>query len=282
MGSCNFLKSEPLTSGFKPFTFYSDRHQRYESDVPVGGLQVCGRIFTVENNVNGCDGYILKARDGYIVKAINVDTGREQFAPKPMRIVFQSPSKVVLRGYKTQARTPFGYIDFDGDDYGLEVYYEHKAIVKCIFHMYDRDVCIEYMGMGGEKSPNAMLKVDKYYQIINNARYNPFKITTNPILNSNCTLTDLTHIIKKEIEDLYDMIGRKLHSPKEWMEYLSSYIFSLLESYYKNAGYIPKVMMDEIIKQVFNALTASRYAAKFASLSLIDLKDMMYYALTTK
>ena len=281
MGSFDFLKSpySPSTPGFKPFTFYSDRHQRFEHNMPVMGLQICGRTFSVEENENGCDGYLLTPGDGYIVRAINDDTGREQFAPKPMRLISQSPQKVVLRGYKTQARAPFGYVDFDGDDYGLDVYYENGAVVKCVFRMYDRDIFIEYMG--SEEKPGIELKNDKYAQIIDDATFNPFNITTDPDLNENCSLPDLAPLFKKEIEDTFDKIGEALSGPRQWGDMLCGYIFNLLESYHKNAGYVPKVMMDEIIAQVFNALRSSRYASKFASTNLIDLKDKMYHDLTT-
>jgi len=283
MGSFDFLKSpynRTSTPEFKPFTFYSDRHQRFENNIPVRGLQICGRTFTVEKNVNGCDGYHLTPGDGYIIRAINDDTGREQFAPKPMRIVSQSPKKVVLRGYKTEARTPFGYVAFDGDDYGMDVYYEDGSVVKCVFHMYDRDVYIEYMG--SEKKAGSVLKDDKYSQIIDNATFNPLKITTDPRLNANCTLPDLSPVFKKELEETFDRLPEDGLAPSEWGNMLCGYLFSLLESYYKNAGYLPKVMMDEIISQVFKALRESRYAWRFASITLVHLKDKMYHDLTTK
>ena len=44
-------------NSFYPFTFKSDCHQRYESNIPVQGLQQCGRTVSVISNTNGCPGY---------------------------------------------------------------------------------------------------------------------------------------------------------------------------------------------------------------------------------
>ena len=282
MGSFDFLKpsrSKP-TAEFKPFTFYSDRHQRYENGKPVYGLQQCGRTFTVEKNLNGCDGYIIEPGVGYIVRAINEDTGREQFAPKPMKIVSQSAEKVELRGYMTKARTPFGYMDFDVSDYGLVVYYKDGRIDKCVFHMYDRDVYIEYMG--SEDKPRLAMKTDKYSRIIDEATFNPFNITTDPRLNANLKLPEMVPVFRRELEHLFDNLSGINAEAKMWGNMLSGYAFSMIESYYKNAGYVPKVIMDQILEQIFNALRTSRYASRFVGVTLIDLKDKMYHDLTTK
>lgn len=135
----------PSAGEMKPFTFHSGRHQRYNHGLPEGDLQICGRSFIVEKNVSGCDGYRLTPGDGWIIRCYNDDTGRAQFAPKPMRVLSATAEKVVLRGYKTQAMSPFGWVDFNGDDYGLEVFYSNGAVVKCIFHMHDRNIRLEYM-----------------------------------------------------------------------------------------------------------------------------------------
>ena len=34
---------------------------------------------------------------------------------------------------------------------------------------------------------------------------------------------------------------------------LCGYSFNMIESYYKNGGYVPKIMMDEILSQIFKA-----------------------------
>lgn len=128
----------------KPFVFESNQHQRYENGSPVLGLQVCPRTIQVEKNINGYSGYQLKNGDGYIVRMINGDTGCPQMAPKPMRIIKSNPIEVVLRDYMVSAQTPFGYQEVDMGDYGLTVSLEEGKVVKCVLHMYGRNVDIEY------------------------------------------------------------------------------------------------------------------------------------------
>ena len=127
-----------------PFTFVSNQHQRYESGNPVQGLQVCQRTIRVEKNVSGCSGYQLAPGDGYIVRMINGDTGKPQMSAKPMRVIKSTPSEIVLRGYKVNAMTPFGYQEIDMGDYGLTVVKIDGQISKCTLHMYDRNIDIEY------------------------------------------------------------------------------------------------------------------------------------------
>lgn len=138
------ISSNKTDDIFAPFIFESNQHQRYENGIPVQGLQVCPRTIKVEKNTNGCSGYQLKNGDGYIVRMINGDTGCPQMSPKPMRVVQSSPAEVVLRGYLVSAQTPFGYQDIDMGDYGLTVSLEEGKVVKCVLHMYDRNVDIEY------------------------------------------------------------------------------------------------------------------------------------------
>lgn len=146
MGIFDFLSSTQRTSngGFEPFEFHSSSHQRFENGIPKLDRQICGRSFRVEKNINGCSGYQLQSGFGFVVFAINDDTGAPQFSPKPMKVIEQSAGRVLLRGYPTKALSPFGWVDFDLSDYGFEVFYENSIVVKCILYMYDRNVKIEY------------------------------------------------------------------------------------------------------------------------------------------
>ena len=126
------------------FVFRSNRHQRYENGAPVQGLQVCPRTITVEKNINGCRGYRIPHGVGNIVKMFNDDLGRPQMSDKPMKVVSKSASKVELRGYLLEAMTPFGYQEIDYADYGFTIYYKNGEVEKCILHMFDRNVYIEY------------------------------------------------------------------------------------------------------------------------------------------
>lgn len=137
-------KANSSSLEFAPFVFRSTCHQRYESIVPVMGLQHCLRTVSVEKNINGCSGYKIQPGDGYIVKVFNNDTGRPNMSDKPMRVKSISKDMVLLQGYPLLAMSPFGWMEVNYEDYGLEVHYRNGEIEKCILHMYERDTFIEY------------------------------------------------------------------------------------------------------------------------------------------
>lgn len=128
----------------EPFVFVSDCHQRYQNGAEVMGLQQCTRTVRVEKNTNGCRGYKLNPGDGYIVKVYNNDLGKPNISDKPMRIVRKTADKVELRGFPIEAQTPFGWQEVDYRDYGFTVYYTNGKISKCVLHMFDRNVDLEY------------------------------------------------------------------------------------------------------------------------------------------
>ena len=140
-----FGKNNDGNDSFQPFTFNSRHHQRYQNGIPVMGLQNCGRTVSVEKNINGCRGYQIKPGDGYIIKIFNDDIGQPNMSDKPMRIVSQSSDKVELRGYPLKAMGPFGWMDVDYRDYGLTIYYRNGKIEKCVLHMFDRNLNLEYL-----------------------------------------------------------------------------------------------------------------------------------------
>lgn len=115
-------------NSFYPFTFKSDCHQRYESNIPVQGLQQCGRTVSVINNTNGCPGYRLEAGVGYIVKIYNDDLGKPNMSDKPMKLIRKTNEMAEFRGFPIEAQTPFGWQEIDYSDYGLTIYY------KRVFH----------------------------------------------------------------------------------------------------------------------------------------------------
>lgn len=137
-------KSDGQTQQFEPFIFKSDCHQRYENGVPKMGLQKCFRTISVEKNTNGCNGYRLEPGIGYIVKVFNDDLGMPNMSDKPMKVVRKTENSVELRGFPIEAMSPFGWQEVDYSVYGFVVYYEHGEVRKCILHMYDRNIQIEY------------------------------------------------------------------------------------------------------------------------------------------
>ena len=145
------------------FDFDSDCHQRYQGSNPENGLQKCPRYFKIRKNVNGCSGYQLKNGDGYILTAVNGDTGKPQFAPKPMRMVKVSDKEILLKGYMVSAQTPFGWQEIDLSDYGFSIKLKNGKPEKCTLHMYDKNVRIEYLiqGHGNRSASSIDLKVKK-------------------------------------------------------------------------------------------------------------------------
>jgi len=61
-----------------------------------------------------------------------------------MRVVRKTDTSIELRGFPIEAQSPFGWQQIDYSDYGLIVYYENGNISKCVLHMYDRNIFIEY------------------------------------------------------------------------------------------------------------------------------------------
>lgn len=144
-------KKKAEQNAVKPFVFKSNQHQRYENGLPTNGLQNCIRTVSLELNTNGCPGYKLNPGDGYIVKIFNDDLGKPQMADKPMRLYRKSDTSVEFRGYEVLAMTPFGYDKIDQSDYSFIVYYENGIVSKCVLHMLDRNIFLEYRKISTEE-----------------------------------------------------------------------------------------------------------------------------------
>ena len=134
------------------FVFKSPKHLRYENRKLVSSSNSStARAIKVEPNINGCEGYNIRSGDGFIVTVYNLDhnhpvwNSNVQMTPKPMRIVVQTSEKIVLRGYQVKAISPFGWIDFNGADYGLSIHLKNGQIDNCVLHMHDRNIDIEYV-----------------------------------------------------------------------------------------------------------------------------------------
>lgn len=152
------------------FVFKSPDHLRYENGIHVSGPHGgAGRAVKVEPNINGCEGYNVRSGDGYIVTVYNLDGNHPvwqnnvQMTPKPMRIVSQNADKIVLRGFPVQAQSPYGWVGFNGEDYGLTIKLKNGEVENCILHMYDRNVDIEYLKSENQQDSNKSnsLKVEE-------------------------------------------------------------------------------------------------------------------------
>lgn len=131
------------SNSFQPFTFESNCHQRHEFNHPAKGLQQCIRTISVRKNTDGCPGYILEPGVGYIVSICEAQ-GNRIMSDKPMKLIEKTESIAELRGFPIVAKAPWGWQEVDYRDYGLTVYYSNGDVSKCIFHMFDRNVDLEY------------------------------------------------------------------------------------------------------------------------------------------
>jgi tetratricopeptide (TPR) repeat protein len=116
------------------FVFHSSDHLRYENGLHVSGPHGgAPRAIKVEANIIG--------NVGYSVTMFNTDGGRSvvQMAPKQMKLIRADSEKIQLKGFgRDQMGASF-------DDYGLTIFHNDGNIEKCVLHMYDRGVDIEYL-----------------------------------------------------------------------------------------------------------------------------------------
>lgn len=116
------------------FVFQSSYHIRYQNGVRVTQMppEIANRAIQVEPNIQG--------GEGFTVSMFNVDIHppKSQMAPKQMKVIAAENNQLKLRGFGTD---PMG---FPFSDYGLTVYLGENGIEKCVLHMYDRNINIEY------------------------------------------------------------------------------------------------------------------------------------------
>ena len=123
----------------------STHHQRYQDGVPVMGDQYCSRKIKIEHKIfkdmfNGLD---VNLKEGYLVTMWNTDLEPplQHMQPKMMEMVYDTGNEILLRGVVLKAMERMIHND---KDYGLTLHLENRSVVKCVLHMYDRDVDIEY------------------------------------------------------------------------------------------------------------------------------------------
>lgn len=90
------------------------------------------------------DGYRMDPSDGYILKITDMDTGMTQLTPKPLRLVWETPDRIFLRGFMAMTSTPFGYMPFDHSDFGMTIIIDRMEIRGCIVHRFDTNVNYGY------------------------------------------------------------------------------------------------------------------------------------------
>lgn len=123
----------------------STHHQRYQNGVPVMGAQYCNRTIKIENKVfkEMFNGLEVTPKDGFLVTMWNMDTLTpvQQMQPKLMEMVADMGDKILLRGVTLKTN---GIVAYDNKDYGMTLHLRNRNVVKCVLHIYDRGVDIEY------------------------------------------------------------------------------------------------------------------------------------------
>ena len=72
---------------------------------------------------------------------MDMPTPTQQMQPKLMVMVADTGDKIELRGVQLKA---MGSVAYDNKDYGITLYARNRQVVKCVLHLYDRGVDIEY------------------------------------------------------------------------------------------------------------------------------------------
>lgn len=133
--STNSSKTAKLNFDFE---FTSSDHLRYENGKHVAGPHGgARRLVKVQPNITGGEGFsvtIYNLDGNHPLWRNNVQMGSKQ-----MKVIEQTPDKVVLRGY--------GHDNMGASfaDYGMTIYYSNGECNKAILHMHDRNVDIEYL-----------------------------------------------------------------------------------------------------------------------------------------
>ncbi len=123
----------------------STHHQRYQNGMPVKGSQYCNRQIKIEHKIfkDMFDGLEVMPREGFLITMLNTDVEPpvQHMQPKMMEMVYNHGDEILLKGVMIKA---MGYVAHNDTDYGITLYLKNRNVVKCVLHMYDRGVDIEY------------------------------------------------------------------------------------------------------------------------------------------
>lgn len=130
-------------------TLISERHQRYENNVPVMGMQFAKRALIIKN-MDFCQFMktTVSPADGFIVRMINMDAQdangnyRDMMQPKLMEMVSDNINRIELKGVALKL---MGVTCVDYSAYSISLHLINRKVVKCVLHMLDRGVDIEYL-----------------------------------------------------------------------------------------------------------------------------------------
>lgn len=142
MGIFDFLNNKTPKdniSRLEKVLFLSSDHKRYENGTHVSGPHEGGaaRGIKIVKDEKNPSHYIVST---YNMDGIHPVWGNNiQMAPKVMIISNEDLNKIKLVGIN------LGDYHNDFSDYGLTVYFQNNEVEKCILHMFDRNVDLEYL-----------------------------------------------------------------------------------------------------------------------------------------
>lgn len=134
--------------------------------------------------------------------------------------------------------------------------------------------------IGYSKTPEAKRSQfynDAFSHIVEEARYNPYRITTDPELQRFPPIPDLKNIFRTELLQSYEI---RNVLKMDATEIFIAYVLSLVETYYKKAGYVPKNTVDAIIEQCDESVRNTMFRWHLRSLD--ELKFRIYQALFSR
>ena len=128
------------------FTFKSSDHIRYQNGIPVSGPHGgAKRAIVVEPNIDGGDGVSVTT---YNLDGIHpIWRNNVQMGTKPMKVITDDGSTVVLRGFGYANNPIYGGPMYEApySDYGLTIKHNNNEVIECILHLHDRGVDIKYL-----------------------------------------------------------------------------------------------------------------------------------------
>lgn len=123
------------------------------------------------------------------------------------------------------------------------------------------------------QNPFNVMREDKYTRMIKTATFNPFNITCEPHLQNTQQLPNLRNVFVKELNDLCTKVNIQDINVQKYI--ISGYVFNLVESYYKNAGYVPMNSLNQILEQVYESILQTGVRNAFSTLD--DFKYNCYH-----
>ena len=120
-----------------------------------------------------------------------------------------------------------------------------------------------------------LLNYDKYCVMVDTSDYNPFNIITDEQLNKGHIWSSMIDDFEKE---LMEIMPRCIQKGINLNKGIHAYIFNLVETIFNSKGYVPKVLVDAIINDVYSAVLRTPYS--FYIEDIDNMKYAVYYNFT--